>query len=300
MIASWLTLSRSNLGCFCNGSSVESAAMRLLLPALVLAACGPGGRTGDTPDAPPTGDDAPATQNMSRVYAHSGSTLYRLDPMNLSAAPIGVMAGITDDQDLLDLAVDKNDRLVGITRTRLYGLDATTGAAALIRDLSASAQGFTSLSYVPGPAVADPDVLVAANDQGQVFRINETTGDATMIGSYGTGSGGQIVSSGDLFGVRGLGIYATVDVGTHVNDYLAVIDPVTWAATPLPNDTGYDKIFGLGFWNGKIYGFVDNGFDLMTGTLIEIDPTTGAGTPLSSSGVRWFGAGVATDAPLIQ
>ena len=38
---------------------------------------------------------------------------------------------------------------------------------------------------------------------------------------------GKVRSSGDLFGVRGVGIFATVDVGTEPNDYLASIDPVT-------------------------------------------------------------------------
>ena len=34
--------------------------------------------------------------------------------------------------------------------------------------------------------------------------------------------------------------------------------------------------------------------------MIQIDPNTGTSTDLSSGTVRWFGAGVATDAPVIQ
>jgi hypothetical protein len=234
---------------------------------------------------------------MSRVYGHSGDMLYRLDPDNLAATAVGAMTSL--DGGLLDLAVDKNDRLVGITRLKLYSLSATTGAATLIRDLSASAQNFTSLSYVPGAAMTDPDVLISANDQGNVFRIDETTGTATMIGNYGMHNGMQVVSSGDLFGVRGLGVFATVDVGSGTMDYLARIDTTTWKATPLPNATGYDKIFGLGFWGGKVYGFVDDGFDAGTGKLIEINSTTGTATELNTSGVRWFGAGVTTSAPIL-
>ena len=112
-------------------------------------------------------------------------------------------------------------------------------------------------------------------------------------------NGMQVVSSGDLFGVRGLGVFATVDVGTGTIDYLARVDTTTWKATPLPNATGYDKIFGLGFWGGKIYGFVDDGHPATTGKLIEIDPTTGTATILSTSAVRWFGAGVTTSAPIL-
>ena len=74
---------------------------------------------------------------------------------------------------------------------------------------------------------------------------------ATKIGSYGMTGAGKVVSSGDLIGVRGLGIYATVDVGNEANDYLAKIDPVTWKATPIGTGTGYNDIFGLAYWAGR-------------------------------------------------
>ena len=279
--------------------------MRSLLAALLLVACGPEGRPdgpGVTVDAPPVQPmtDAPATQDMSRVYAHSGTTLYRLDPTLLVPTSIGTMIGLEDARELLDLAVDKDDRILGITANKLYLLNATSGAASLIRELPPSAQGFTSLSFVYGANPADPDMLVAANNQGNVYRIDEVTGEATILGNYGTSSGQQIKSSGDLFGVRGLGIFATVDVGNGTTDYLAKIDPANgWKATLMPNATGFDKIFGLGYWNGTIYGFVDDGFDAGTGKMIRIDPTSGVGNTLNSGPVRWFGAGVATDTPVI-
>jgi hypothetical protein len=244
--------------------------------------------------------DAPPAVDMSRVYAHSGGTLYRMDAVTLTAVAIGPMAGI-GTQSLTDLAIDKDDHMVGITLDKLYSLDPATGAATLIKDLSQSARGFTSLSFVPDPANPTADILVSANDQGDVFQIDPTTGSATKIGSYGTTGGGKVISSGDLIGVRGFGIYATVDVGTEPMDYLAKIDPANgWKATPLGTGTQHNNIFGLGFWGGKIYGFVDKGASASGGTMIEIDPNTGASTDLTSGNVRWFGAGVATDAPIIQ
>ena len=80
--------------------------------------------------------------------------------------------------------------------------------------------------------------------------------------------------------------------------YLARIDPTTWKATPIGTGTGYDNIFGLGFWDGKIYGFVSSGTD--SGKIITIDKDTGVGTQVQSGAVRWYGAGVATNAPVIQ
>jgi hypothetical protein len=275
--------------------------MRILLAAAVLVACGPSGRDNTGTDAPSQADAADPPVDTSRVYAHSGTTLYRLNNATLAAMPIGPMAEI-GSQNLLDLAVDKDDRLVGITRDKLYSIDSATGAATLIRDLSASAQDFTSLSFVPSDLddPSSPDILVSANDQGAVFEIDPATGEATQIGSYGSTVNGQVISSGDLFGVRGVGIIATVDIGTGTEDHLAIVDPANgWQATPLGTGTGFDKIFGLGYWGGTIYGFVDNGFEVGGGKLIEIDPNTGAGTLKNSDASRWFGAGVATDAPVI-
>ncbi|MDQ3339692.1 MAG: hypothetical protein M4D80_31380 [Myxococcota bacterium] len=275
--------------------------MRKLLAVLTLTACGPGDRNNPGIDAPmPQPDAGGEPTDTSRVFAHSGGTLYRLNNKTLSAQPVGPMTGLT--QNLLDLAIDKDDKIVGITRDKVFTLSATTGAATLIRDLGTSARDLTSLSFVP-QNLADPgspDILISANDMGQVFEINVTTGNATQIGSYGSTANGLVKSSGDIFGVRGVGIFATVDVGTDTMDYLARIDPANgWKATPIGAGTGHDKIFGLGYWGGKIYGFVDNGFDANSGRVIQIDPNTGAAIEINSAPIRWFGAGVATDAPVL-
>jgi hypothetical protein len=168
--------------------------MRKLLAVLLLTACGPGDRNNSGVDAPmPQPDAAGEPVDNSRVYAHSGGMLYRLNNKTLSAQPIGAMSGI-GTQNLLDLAIDKDDKLVGITRDKLFSLNATTGAATLIRDLGTSAQDLTSLSYVPESLsdMSSPDVLISANDMGQVFRIDAATGNATQIGSYGSTANGIV------------------------------------------------------------------------------------------------------------
>ncbi len=279
--------------------------MKLVLGALVvLGACGPSGRNELPVDAAHggSGDDATISPtDDSRVYAHSGNKLYKIDTQSLVPIEIGTMSGL-GTQSLIDLAIDKDDQMIGITLDKLYSIDGTTGAATLIRDLSASAQGFTSLSFAPRD-LTDPnseDILVSANSSGDIFEIDPATGDATKLGSYGTLPAGRVGSSGDLIAVRGLGIYATVNVGTDATtqDYLAKIDPGTWTAHPIGTGTGFNDIFGLGYWAGTIYGFV--AMDGTAGKIITIDPNTGVGTEVLGSAIRWYGAGVATDAPILQ
>jgi hypothetical protein len=270
---------------------------------LVAGACGPSERTDNNgqPDAAVTRSDASGQQVDSRVYAHSGNTLYRVDVGTLAPQTIGMMSGL-GTQSLTDLAIDKADKMIGITLDKLYTINSTTGAATLITDLSASARNFTSLSFIP-ENLSDPnsgDILVSANSFGEVYEIDSTTGTATMLGDFGMMGASQIGSSGDLIGVRGLGIYATVNVGTDPGnqDFLARIDPSTWTAQVIGSGTGFNDIFGLAFWGDKIYGFVSMGTS--AGKIITIDPTTGVGTEVQSGSVRWYGAGVATDAPILQ
>lgn len=282
--------------------------MRTLLAVVVLAACSPDDRdnpAADGPSQPDTSPDGPPPVELSRVYAHDGkvgntpSSLYLLNSATLATTKIGEMPTL-GTQSLTDLALDKNDNMFGITFDKLFSINTTTGAATLIGAMDID--NATSLSFVPED-INDPtsaDILVTASSFGDVVRIDPTTGTTTPLGNYGMVNGMQIVSSGDLFGVQGLGIFATVDVGTEDGpDFLARIDPVTWNATPIGIGTGFNKIFGLGFWNGVIYGFVDLGAG-NGGQMIQIDQNTGAGTLLSSSPIRWFGAGVATDAPILQ
>ena len=275
----------------------------LTLPiALCIVACGPNGRDSGTVDAPhASGDiDAPPSVETSRVFAHSANTLYQIDNLTLHANQIGTMVGI-GTQSLTDIAIDNHDHMVGITLDKLYSIDPATGAATLIKALGTSAHGFTSLSYVPDPANPTSDILISADGNGDVWQIDATMGNAMKIGSYGTSAGGKVVSSGDVIGVRGFGIYATVKVGTAADDYLAKIEPGNgWRATVLPSATGYTNIFGLGFWGGKVFGFVDLKTAPKGGNMIQIDPTTGSAVKLSLGTVEWYGAGVATNAPIFE
>jgi hypothetical protein len=284
----------------------------LICTALVLfAACGARASSDDDDDDQSAIDarviDGPTNDtelDFSKVYAHSGTVLYRLDTSTLQPVMIGAFGAALGNASMTDIAVDKDDRMLGISLDNIYTIDTATGQATLLTAYDGS-ENLTSLSFVP-MNLQDPNSaerLVAATDTGAVLEINQTTGATTQLGVFGTTASGTIRSSGDMVAIYGLGIFATVTIGDPPNpfdapDYLAQINPSTWAATPLGTGTPYDKIFGIGFWKGKIYGFIDAGTS--GGTIIEINPNTGAvvGSPITGT-VRWFGAGVTTDAPII-
>src|SRR6476620_7971240 len=96
---------------------------RLVLGTILLAsACGPSGRTGDnngTPDAKAWHDAPVGGEPESRVFAHSGTKLYQVDTATFQPHEIGTMSGL-GVQSLTDLAIDKNNRMFGVTLDKLY------------------------------------------------------------------------------------------------------------------------------------------------------------------------------------
>jgi hypothetical protein len=280
---------------------------KMLVLTVWLAACGPSGSSDDdgTPidggrDATRDGSGIDAEENdFSKVYAHSGQTLYRLDTTTLTPVEIGPF-GI-GASSITDIAVDKNDMMIGISLNNVYRIDVATGAATLLMPLAAATPNLTSLSFVPMDINNhdSPERLVAATDQGTVLEINPATGATTNLGAYGSTANGLIRSSGDIVAVTGAGVFATVTIGDTLTDpdYLARINPMTWQATPIGLGTGFDRIFGIGYWRGKLFGFVDR--NAAGGSIVELNQNTGAATVVNMATIRWFGAGVTTDAPII-
>jgi hypothetical protein len=290
---------------------LRPAAMRVLvIGCLLVAACGPNA-SGDSgvvdaahhPDAHP-GPDGPMFQ-QSEVYAHSGSELYRIDTNNLDVIDIGPFGAALGTASMTDIAVDKNGGMVGVSLSKIFSIDPATGTATQLATFNGSGN-LTSLSYVPDDPTNpnSTEKLVTAGDTGDVYQVNPSTGATTQIGNFGTYNGHQIVSSGDIVSVYGFGTIATVNATANLSDpdFLATIDPNNgWAATPIGTaTTGYDRIFGLAFWGGTVFGFVDNGPTAGTGSLVTIDTTTGVATPVNTEQFRWYGAGVTTIAPIVN
>lgn len=270
---------------------------RSLIAFMVLCACGPGDRMagGDDGTSPPDGnggggggDGGPGEQTF--VYAQTATELYRVDPDTLAITLVGPFTFTGVREDITDIAIDKNNVMIGISFGSVYRIDPTTAAAT---KLSGGLSGdFNGLSFVPAATIGQTgdDVLVATrNTDGAVFRVDPATGGTTQIGNMGGFS-----SSGDLVSVVGFGTMQTADTGLGSPDRLVQLAQQTFTASPIGNTIGFADIWGLAFWKGKLFGFTDGG------EFVTIDPATGGGTLVQGGGPEWWGAAVTTLAPVIQ
>ncbi len=234
--------------------------------------------------------DAVTPVLQDKVYAHSADTLYEVDPNDLTVTVVGDFgwpAGSAGEQ-MTDIALDEDGHMVGVTFNRVYAVDKDTAECTYLSDLQSGM--YNGLSWVEGVAV-DPNVktLVGVNTGGDYLAIDPGTGSSSQVGAYGGGYG----SSGDLVYVRGAGIFATATHTSYGTDVLVSIHAPDGQAT-LIGETGFDSIWGLAYWGGVLFGFTDSG------EFLTIDPDTGQGTLVESTGHSFWGAGVTTTAPIVQ
>jgi len=222
------------------------------------------------------------------VYAHSGSDLFSVDPMTLQFSRVGpfLIPGPPAKylNDVTDIAIDRDGRIVGTTFNGLLEIDGKTAECKPIATLPPG-RSFNGLSWIRTDS--GEERLLATTLDGGVFRIDPATGTATTVGQLG----GGLRSSGDLVSVASYGTLVTVS--GPGSDRLARIDPLTGTATII-GDTGFQKVWGLGFWGDRVFGFTT------TGQFILIDPKTGAGTLVEAMpAYPFWGAGVTTSVPVI-
>jgi hypothetical protein len=228
---------------------------------------------GPSPDGLP-----PALQKM---YAHSQQQLFAIDPDTLALSPVGSF--FPNAPDINDLAVTPGGEIYGISINDLYLVDATTAEISHVTSVQGTAN--VALTFEVG------GTLLASDKLGALRRIDPKTGQVTEIGSYGTDLG----ESGDLVAIKDGTLFGVNDVGPNgsakSNNDLLTIDPSTGAATVV-GPIGFDRVWGLAYWKGVVYGLTRDG------ELLSIDPATGAGTLVSSFSYEFWGAAVTPIAPI--
>jgi hypothetical protein len=264
----------------------------LLLLLLCLTGCGTGEVGAElTPDSGAPVNPvkitagAPDASNPGRtlVFAHTDADLYRIDPDKLTVTKVGSFAwpaGKSSEQ-MTDIAIDRTGQMIGVSFYNIYSVDPRTAACTLMAPLEGEFNGLTFISNQGGPE----DLVAASREPDAIYRLDAHAGTVKLIGSYGTG----LLSSGDVVSVRNVGTLATVVKPGSDTDWLASVDAARGVAK-LIGDTGYTKIYGLGFWGKRVYGFTEGGDFLL------IDPATGKAQPVAQNGVKWWGAAVTTDA----
>lgn len=306
-------------------TSATFAAIPAVLASLTLigglAACGAsGGRTGfeetkdsatePAPTATSTGGfdttpppPAPPPPENAEVFGNSPTTLYRLDPKTKQVAKVADFAGCTG---VIDIALDESSNIWATANGGgggLYKVDKATAKCTLVKDGSYP----NSLSFVPkGTVDANAEALVGYLD-GSYVRINTQNGSISTIGSLGSG---DLVSSGDIVAAKGSEdgktpgkTFLTVKNGTNKgtctdNDCLVEVDPKTGKVVKFWGNLGFNAVFGLAFWGGSVFGFDD------TGSLFEVTfngsqlATAKIPVPNAPSGLRFWGAGSTTSAPI--
>lgn len=264
-----------------------------------------GGFTEDTPSptepvdggtTPADGGFGPATDagpppEVHEVYGQSATTLYKLEPATKAVSKVG---DFKKCEPIIDIALDEHSTIWAVSDNTLYTVDKSTAECTKV----SSGKYPNSLSFVPkGTLDQDEEALVGygGSKGDEYLRIDVSSGTTTVIGKLGN----NLVSSGDIVSVKGGKTFLTVKGGSCSDqDCLVEINPETGKLVKNWGSIEHQKVFGLSFWGGNVYGFAEGGslFEVVFGSSKIV--TTTIPIPQKPSGLSFWGAGSSTSAPL--
>lgn len=202
-------------------------------------------------------------------YAHSGNTLYAVDPFERSLTQLS-----TDLPNLQDIDTHPNGTLLGISSNGLFEYDD-------IRDNWFQVGEFDNNVSDPNGMAIDSTGRIFVTAQDQIYEVDIIDGQATLLGDLGQ----DYYSSGDCVVNKRDSLYMT-SKHDEAEDYLLLVNRDNGSATEI-GPIGFTRVFGLTAAWGNLYGLTDNA------ELIQIDSTTGEGTlvhQFPDEGLRFFGA----------
>lgn len=190
-------------------------------------------------------------QAIEIMYVHSDDELFSLNENGeLTYIADFIVEGthyLDDQPKITDLAIDLDGRMFGVAGFELYEINASTGSMKLSAVLEQYLNGLTFM--------ANGDLMGAGDG---IFKIDPATGYTNTVvedGIYNT--------SGDIVGHPNGLMYWTVRDGT--GDALVSIDD--FGRTSYIGNIGYVNLYGLGYFDGNLFGFSSNG------NIVTIDPS---------------------------
>lgn len=151
--------------------------------------------------------------------AFTPSTIFKISSYDGLAYPL-----FESDLDIAAMAFDLNGTLYVATEdNKLYTLDIETQESTFIADLDVAVKSMT-VNPLNGEFWISVD---ESSDRDRIYKLNENTGELTLVGSTGTGSKTEAISfdwQGKLFGVVGTGVQIST---------LYEIDTATGSATEI-------------------------------------------------------------------
>ena len=229
------------------------------------------------------------------IAAHSADFLYRFSAQSESFVDVGAFYGATAPLDftVVDIAVRSDGRVFAtLNDDALYTVDMATAELTRVGGFGISPFGLmVALTFLhPSQSPDGTEMLLGANQTGEYYSINTTTGVATLLGVFPDG----YVASGDLVSVAGLGVFAVLKLD-ETGDVLASVTFLPGGASSLvirgvirDGVAPYTRIFGLAYGRSSLYGFTD------AGELLRINPVTALATavPTPAGVTQLWGAGV--------
>jgi hypothetical protein len=282
---------------------------------------GNGGAIGSSGNGGSSGGPAGSTL----LYAHTDTTLFQADPDDLGKPLTRIgdfdCVGKSGSGSMTDLAVTKDGKLYGVSEGAAFPLTISGGTVHCDTTWSLPQTKFYGLTVAPENTVSKNEVLVAADGQGGLYEIDQTSGTPTQVGTLGNdpASGQRWALSGDIVFMANGGApigFATVRTCPNGNctstDTLIEVDVKKIAAGTQSvlkavrgkvvrgswctngTQSSFGSMFGIVAYKDKVFGFS------RAGDVIEIHNTDGTGCLLQADPTNKFaGAGITTTAPVV-
>jgi hypothetical protein len=209
-------------------------------------------------------------------FAHTGSTLYLIDPFFAQAEPVAILP----EPELWDIDTHPDGTLYGVNAEALYRFDESASIWVVVGE--------------PEPFVGDANGL-AIDLEGTayvtsgnfLYSVDLGSGEGQLVGQIGP-LGTPFESSGDCVVNKDDTLFMSSRHRAE-SDSLIVVNGLTGEGTEI-GVMGFQGVYGLTAAWGHLFGLTEGG------QLIEINESTGEAELLHEfPGMRWFGAASTPD-----